>query len=293
MKTTIFKTFTLCLLATISIQAFSQPLISEMPVQDALRRVRVFKMLKRDIIENLNVRSYGSFSISRQDFIGYLDSLSSNYDGVRVYFIFTANNPEVQEENRGKIGLLFMPTIESKEKDSCGDFISRDVEKDAYIILKDKFIPVTNFIHANALKDSFELLVKRAIETTIRTEMPFTLEEAKSLWYSKAILFDPVRTDSLCLQEYLKRHAEIDSVKIQLASFFKGEKHKKDLSYKMDIIYSFNYVDKSLELKYFSLGIKEIMSPFNKDKKLIEKLTPRLSTLYANTGLPCPPNKCP
>lgn len=275
--------------------------ISKIPDDLAEARISCFKVYKKDVFKNRKVDCL-PITIEISDFKELLLNIRSKYDdptipekdkydGVRIYFAVSekkTDNPGQQGSFNGKLTLVLVPTINTFLKDENDNDISDDDDKNIYVLKDGKFDGPKKFDAsiAKTLKryERFASIIK----TKLLKQYQINLDETQSLWFSKEVLFVK-GNDGDDILSYIKKCVDIDKIEINFGSWTFEADHQ-DLIYKTDLLFRFLYKPGAIG-QYFSLGGVEIIKNHKAADKKFDLTT--LEVNYTDTGLPCPPNKCP
>jgi hypothetical protein len=257
------------------------PILSHIEDSTALHRIAFFEKVKKDIINPKHkiLVNVEPILISKDVMIGLLNDIKLNHDGARVYLVLTDKNADEPY----RLTLALVPTIGSGIADDNGDEISDDDSKQ-YVLINGKFIP-ENTATVMRWKNRYQNVATR-IKNELLKRYNIVLEETQSLWYSKEVLFYKT-PDGDDLLTYLNDCGNVHQIEIHFASWTFEPDNIDDLKYvfKTDLIFKLIDLNKSPNNNYFTLGSVEIAKKLPPDKFLYSG--------YTNTGLPCPPNKCP
>ena len=252
----------------------------------AKARIEFFDTIKAKIINGAHV-NVSDLTISKDDFIKVFKNIRDSahersYNGVRIYFAITN-----KELNKNKLTILLVPTIHSSFNDDNDDEISDDDSTNAFLFYNNTFNNVNLITNGkDVIKgiNQYENIIAKRIENTLDKKYNIKLAETHSLWYSDSVLF--IKGSYGCdLLDYLDSTCsnKIKDLKIKFASWVFDKNYPDELKFvfKTDLI--FELTPSANQLKYFTLSALEI------NKTVSQALTGS----YADTGLPCPPNKCP
>ena len=129
--------------------------------------------------------------------------------------------------------------------------------------------------------------ISQRIESYFIKNYSINLKESHSIWYSKKVLFE----GSESLLAYIQKETAIQKIKIDLASWALFAADPR-LSFKLDLL--FEFPDLPANQKFASAAIPEIKQTIQlRNANLNDTAKALLIAQYANTGLPCPPAKCP
>lgn len=271
----------------VSAQTCDRP-ISHIDDTVALARIGFFENVKKDLIRADKMVNACPINIDKMEMIRVLSEIKAkasakNYDGVRVYLALT--NRLAAEPNR--LTLVLIPTIASGIPDENGVERSDDDDSTVYVLVAGKLsnpaIDISQPGNSYVLnwRNRYQRLAS-TIEAGLRDRYNIILDETLSLWYGKDVLFckGPQGPDLLT---YLTDCINITQVQVNFASWTYEPDDLNNLKYifKTDLV--FKIVDGGTNVnKYFTLGAIELKKNFK-----------ILNTSYDDTGLPCPPNKCP
>lgn len=284
-------------LITINISA--QDLASRLDDSIAEVRINSFDSFKRTEIKRfgavVDITPLRVSSIDMKSQLKQLIDLNAaasgrKYDGIRVYFLFHPALPRQPQRNL-KFTLAFVPTFSTERTDVYNDIISKDDTAKAFILENNRFIK--NYFDLKNVFQRYQSIILPGINAFIRKKYQTpNFEEAKSIWYSKAVLFDSISSQASDLYRYLTDHTEYDSIYIHYANWT----HEKNAAYfkfirKMDLVFELRSHDSSTAKAFFTLGKPEILQ-YLETHEFTDSQKEFLAKLYGNTGLPCPPNKC-
>jgi len=212
---------------------------------------------------------------------------SKKYDGVRVFFMHL--DGEITDSSR--LTLLFVPTIKTNSIDKCGDTVSINDYTNVYYFSNGTSSGSLN-LNLTTLPTSRTVYRWRAgygnESSRIPNELGLQFLESKSIWYSKQVFFKPGELPDMLT--YLDACPNILNVEVFFACFphVPGVPSCRKYRYKTLPIFKIVALNAIPNETYFTLGGVEIQ----KNHLLKAKKEEKLSKVYTDTGLPCPPNKC-
>ncbi len=249
-------------------------------------RIDFFKKVKLDMIKNTGSTA-DYLAIAGDEMKNVLQNIKNvegnKYDGVRIYYAL----------NDLKLTIVLVPTTDSKLIDENNDNISEDDSTNAYIFYSGKFNKVDLTKNATVVKgmNIYTNLIAKRIELEFSKKYGIKLSETHSLWYADKVLLTP--GDYGCdLLSYLTKCATIKQVNIHFASWIYEPDYLDNLKYifKMDLI--FELIEENKPPTFLTLGATEIKKNLL-EHGILKDTKQKLAVSYADTGLPCPPNKCP
>ncbi len=275
--------------------------------EQAEERIDFFYDYKeKAIFEKMHISSE-DFSFKKKVIRDFLyDFRGKDYDGVRIYFALSDDKPN-DPYKPNTLYLVLVPTVASRINDEDDNTVSIDnIDDKAYIAGNGNF-------YAIKLSDQFVVKwmnrytskVASRVENQFLKKYNINLKESHSLWYSDAVLFKENRT-AKDIVTYLDNDTDnkIESVKIDFASWPLSSSDPT-LSFKLDLL--FEFVKESGSVEYLTLATPEInahlanlkaqLKAMDKSDKLYNKVEDEIAILsskdFADTGIPCPPAKCP
>jgi hypothetical protein len=290
---------------------------SPLPKPKALARIAFFNNIKNNQIlgkghMGVNINNFSCNLSSLQDalksFAVKNDKGVYKYDGVRFYFALSDAKAS-GEFTRNTLYLILVPTVVSELRGTDEkEIMSDDDESNAYIITNTgvlKHINLTDVVYITWMNRYTNKIIPR-IENVFDKRYDIKFQETHSIWYDKSVLFNG---DGSILNLLNNASCMIEELKVDFASWTTDEDDIK-FTFKTDLLFEIKQRDKAGQIRtsYFTLAkfeidkkIEELETDYanEKDKnsqqaKEIKKEIDEIkSGDYADTGLPCPPNKCP
>ncbi|MBG9377180.1 hypothetical protein I5907_13130 [Panacibacter sp. DH6] len=273
----VFILIGLCTAITHSV--FSQGLWAHIDDWKAQTRVAIFRDIKSRYLTSANVDHYESIKLKSSDILPVLDTFAKipDADGLRIYFLFTDESHNLQVDYRNKLTLLLIPTklIENK---------SIDINDKAFVWYNGKFNSVNKQINTDIRSwlNRYKL-VMLGFEKGLKSDFPIHSDyrEDSCLWYSQYAFFRKFSNSKKDLATYLQESEKEFEINFAAWSLELGEKKyafKTDLIFKIDNGYSYTFA--------YNEVLEDSLNISDSEKE-------KLLAAFANTGSPCPPDKCP